>query len=106
MKVKAAICVEPQKPLVVEQIDLDGPRGTHAFGHCGEARDVRKKYGRLPLHRRECSASGDHGVDDCPRYETPEHVGQSRVIPLRLQLPLERATRPPHHDRNEERHHD
>jgi S-(hydroxymethyl)glutathione dehydrogenase/alcohol dehydrogenase len=26
MKVKAAICVEPKKPLVVEQIDLEGPR--------------------------------------------------------------------------------
>jgi S-(hydroxymethyl)glutathione dehydrogenase/alcohol dehydrogenase len=26
MKVKAAICTEPKKPLVVEQIDLEGPR--------------------------------------------------------------------------------
>ena len=26
MKVKAAICVEPQKPLVIDEIDLEGPK--------------------------------------------------------------------------------
>ena len=26
MKVKAAICLEPKKPLVIDEIDLDGPK--------------------------------------------------------------------------------
>ena len=96
------IADDPRHLVEIGVQHLDHAHCADAFGHRRKAGDVRVQHRRFALDRCEHAATRNHRVDDGARDETPEQARQRCVVPLRLELTLQRVARPPHDDGNQE----